>query len=163
MFNNPYISNYNSGFAQQNLNEKIDNEIAKLQQMKSNMNQQPPAINQTFQLAPTNNSMMKYANTIEDVNKEMVYFDTPFFSKDMSVLWIKNMKGDIKTFELTEIIPKDDKDIKIEFLMAQIEELKKGKKNDESNAIIDEQITNTNESEEPTDVPTISKPTKKSK
>ena len=33
--------------------------------------------------------------------------------------------GDIKTYELTEIIPKDDKDIQIELLQTQIEELRK--------------------------------------
>ena len=54
----------------------------------------------------------------------MVIGDTPYFSKDMSVVWIKNTKGEIKTYELTEIIPKDSKDLQIEFLQTQIEELK---------------------------------------
>lgn len=70
MFNNPYMNNYNVG--QQSLNERIDNQIAQLQQMKEQMkNNQQPAINQTFQLAPTNNNHgIRYANTIEEVAKE---------------------------------------------------------------------------------------------
>ena len=136
MYNNPYMNPY-STMGQQNLNEKIDNEIAKLQQMKTNVNQPTPAINQTFQLAP-NNHTMKYANTIDDVNKEIVYLDTQFFSKDMSVLWIKNAKGDIKTYELNEIVPKDEKDMQIEYLQSQIEELKGMIKNEQSNTNVDE-------------------------
>jgi hypothetical protein len=115
MYNNPYINNFS-------LNDRIDNEIERLKQMKTQV-QQPAPITQNFQLAPTH-SGMKYANTIDDVKKEIVYFDTPYFSKDMSVLWIKNNKGDIKAYELTEIIEKDDKDIQIEYLKSQIEELK---------------------------------------
>ena len=98
-------------------------------QMENN-NQQQPAINQTFQLAPTNNHTVRYANTIDDVNKEVVYYDTPFFSKDMSVMWFKKANGEIKPYELNEIIPKDNKDLQIEYLQSQIEELKGMIKND---------------------------------
>lgn len=127
MYNNPYMMNYNPNISQVGLNERIDNEIAKLQQMKEQMknNNQQPAINQTFQLAPTNSHTMRYANTIEDVNRENVYFDTPFFSKDMSVLWVKGVNGNIKTYELNEIVPQDDKDLLITNLKMQIEELRK--------------------------------------
>ena len=123
MYNNPYIQNYPYG--QQNLNERIDNQIAQLQQMKEQVKNQQPAINQTFQLAPTNNHSIRYANTIDDVTKESVYFDTPFFSKDMSIVWIKDSKGNIKTYELNEIIPKDNKDLQIESLQMQLAELRK--------------------------------------
>ena len=132
MNNNMFPRNYiPNNFNQQNMYEQIDNQINQLQQMKEQMknNAQPPAINQTFQLAPTSHTM-RYANTIDDVIKESVYYDTPFFSKDMSVLWIKNIKGDIKTYELNEIIPKDEKDMQIEYLQSQIEELKGMMKND---------------------------------
>ena len=126
MYNNPYMNNYN----QQNMSDRIDTQIAQLQQMKEQMKHtQQPAINQTFQLAPQQ-SGIKYVNTLDDVNKEMVYVDTPFFSKDMSVVWLKNNKGEIKTYELNEIIPKDAKDMQIEYLQAQIEELKGMIKND---------------------------------
>lgn len=162
MYQNPYM-NYQQNFNSQSMNDRIDNQIAQLQQMKEQMKNQQPAINQTFQLAPTHQGGMRYANTIDDVGKEVVYADTPFFSKDMSVVWIKNNKGDIKTYELKEIIPKDEKDIKIDFLMAQIEELKKGMIKNESNANVNGTITNTDESEEPTDVSDVPKSTKKSK
>jgi len=131
MYNNPYMAN----ISQQNFNDRIDNEIERLKQMKTQMQQ--PAINQTFQLAPTSSINMKFANTIDDVNKEMVFVDTPYFSKDMSVMWLKSAKGDIKTYELKEIIPLDDKDIKIQYLEEQIEELKKEVKKNEYNANVD--------------------------
>ena len=76
----------------------------------------------------------------------MVIGDTPYFSKDMSVVWIKNTKGDIKTYELTEIVPKDAKDLQIDFLQSQIEELRKEmKKNDANvtNANAEQNTTNT--------------------
>ena len=122
MYNNPYLRQFNN-MNQQTMYDQIDNQIHQLQQMreqiKTNVNQQP-AINQTFQLAPSGTNTMRYANTIDDVDKEIVYGDTPFFSKDMSVLWIKNTKGNIKSYELNEIIPKDSKDMQIEYLQAQI-------------------------------------------
>lgn len=125
MYNNPYMTNVS-------LNERIDNEIERLKQMKTQV-QQPVPITQNFQLAPTHNGI-RYANTIDDVKKEIVYFDTPFFSKDLSVLWVKNNKGDIKAYELKEIVQKDDKDIQIEYLMEEIDKLK-GMMKDEHNTI----------------------------
>jgi hypothetical protein len=97
------------------------------------------------------------------VQKELISGETPFFSKDMSVLWVKNTKNEIRTYELTEIIPKDNKDLQIEYLQAQIEELKKGMKQNESNANIVEPITSTTESQESSSVSTVSKSTKKQK
>lgn len=132
MYNNPYMVNYNPNLGQQGLSERIDNQIAQLNQMKEQIknNSQQPSINQTFQLAPSHQGGMRYANTIEDVSKEVIYVDTPFFSKDMSVVWIKNNKGDIRTYELKEIIPLDSKDMQIQYLQSQIEELKGMIKND---------------------------------
>ena len=132
MYNNPYINNLS-------LNERIDNEIEKLKQMKNNM-QQPVPITQNFQLAPTHNGI-RYANNIEDVKKEIVYFDTPFFSKDLSVLWVKNNKGDIRAFELKEIVEKDNKDLQIEYLMEEIDKLKGMIKNEHNANINREDIS----------------------
>ena len=162
MFNNPYMMNYNPNIGQQNLNERIDNQIAQLQQMKEQVknNSQQPAINQTFQLAPTNSHTMRYANTIDDVQRESVYFDTPFFSKDMSVVWVKGAKGDIKTYELNEIVKKDEKDIQIELLQAQINEMKGMIKNAKSN---DEYVDESVKNEKPTNVSVPRTGTKKSK
>ena len=89
------------------------------------------------------------ANTIDDVAKENVYNDTPFFSKDMSVVWVKNTKGEIKSYELVEIIKKDEKDIQIEMLQAQINEMKGMIENARSN---DEYTDDTTEDEKSTDV-----------
>jgi len=157
MYNNPYM--YQQNYNQQNINERIDNQIAQLQQMKEQMRNQQPAINQTFQLAPTGN-VMRYANTIDDVTKENVYSDTPFFSKDMSIVWVKDNKGNIKTYELNEIIPKDNKDLQIESLQMQLAELRKEIKNAKSN---NEYVDESNESEESTNVSNVSKLSKKSK
>ena len=121
MYNNPYMNSYNPNLMQQNINDKIDNEIAKLQQMK-NHNTNQPAINQTFQLAPNSNGI-KFVNNIDDVQKEFAISETPFINKDYSTLWIKNAKGEIRTFELNEVIPKDEKDILIEKLQSQIDNL----------------------------------------
>ena len=104
--------------------ERIDKQISDLERIKSQI-QQPAPITQNFQIAPTRDSI-HYVNSIEDVQKEVVYGATPFFSKDMTVLWVKNAPNSIKSYEIKEIINKDEKDLKIEFLMAQIEDLKKG-------------------------------------
>lgn len=164
MYNNPYINNINS---QANI-DRINNQISELQRIKEQMQQPTPTptnLTQNFQLAPTQREAMKYANSIDDVRREQVGVDTPYFSKDMSVVWVKNTKGDIKTYELVEIIPKDEKDIKIEYLQAQIEELKKGlRKNEyESTSVIDGEITDTNKSKESPSVSTTSRTNKKSK
>ena len=144
MYNNPYMTNVS-------LNDRIDNEIERLKQMKNQV-QQPAPITQNFQLAPTH-SGIKYANTIEDVKKEIVYFDTPFFSKDLSVLWVKNNKGDIKAYELKEIVQKDEKDIQIEYLMSEIEELKGMIKNEQH-------TTNVNREDIPTSTSNVNETTR---
>lgn len=116
--------------------DRINNQIAELEKMRNQMQQpiQPPTnLTQNFQLAPSNRDVIKYANSIDEVQRDMVIGDTPYFSKDMSIVWIKNTKGDIKTYELTEIIPKDDKDMQIEFLQSQIEELRKEMRKNDAN------------------------------
>lgn len=123
MYNSPYFNTYNP---QANI-DRINNQIAELENMKKQMNQQsmqPTNLTQNFQLAPNNQNGMRFANSIDEVQKSIITMDTPFFSNDMSVLWIKNAKGEIKTFEMKEIVPLDSKDIKIQYLEAQIEELK---------------------------------------
>lgn len=113
---------------------KIDNQIRELEAMKGQI---PQPITQNFQISPVNT--LKMADSIDEVEKTMVMGDTPFFSKDMSILWIKNIKNEIKSYELKEIVQKDEKDLKIEYLEAQIEELRRGM--NESNANSDKPIT----------------------
>ena len=163
MYGNPYMP---QSFNRQEAVDRINAQMNELEKMKQQMQQptpQPTNLTQNFQLAPQNRDVIKYATSIDEVQRDMVIGDTPYFSKDMSVVWIKNTKGEIRTYELTEIVPKDEKDLKIEYLQAQIEELKKGMKLNESNANVNESIANTIEGEKSTNVSTISKPNKKSK
>lgn len=174
----PYIPNFNNGLSQQGMYDQIDNQIQQLQDMKNQIrnngvSQQPPhqptAINQTFQLAPNGNGGVRYVNSIEDVNKETVFLDTPFFSKDMSVLWVKNPSGDIKAYELNEIVQKDEKDLQIEYLTAKLSELEGMIKNEQSTSnvnepkvpknttTIDDTIGEPIEESKPTSIPRISK------
>ena len=164
MYGNPYMP---QTFNRQEAVDRINAQMNELEKMKQQMQQpaqpqQPTNLTQNFQLAPQNRDVIRYATSIDEVNRDMVIGDTPYFSKDMSVVWIKNTKGDIKTYELTEIIPKDEKDLQIEFLQSQIEELKGMIKN-ESNAVINEPVADTTQSKKSTSVSTVSKSTKKSK
>lgn len=117
--------------------DRLNSQIRELETLKGQI---PMPITQNFQLAPSGS--MKYVDSIDEVEKSMVVGDTPFFSKDMSVLWVKNIKGDIKSYELKEIVKKDEKDLRIEYLEAQLEELRRGK--DESNANANESTTDAN-------------------
>ena len=161
MYNNPYMANYN---VQANI-DRINNQISELEKMRAQMQQpeQPTNLTQNFQIAPTNREVIKYANSMEEVQRDLVVGDTPYFSKDMSVVWIKNTKGEIKTYELNEIAPKDKKDIQIEYLQAQIEELKKGMVKDEPDADVDEYVAEPSESKKPSTISTVSKSKTKSK
>jgi hypothetical protein len=122
--------------------DRINNQILELEKMKTQLGnmQQVPIINQTFQ--QTSPSVLKYADSIDDVNKEMVVGDTPYFSKDMSVVWIKNSKGEIKSYQLEEIIQKDAKDIQIELLQAKVEELAKEIRNNGLNTTTNKPSSN---------------------
>ena len=132
MFNNPYMQ-------QQNL-DKINDQIKQLENIRNQIQQPIQPITQNFQLSPGRE--MRFSNSLEEVNKEYVIGDTPFFSKDMAVLWVKKTTGDVKTYELREIIEKDEKDLHIEFLQAQIEELKKGGTLNESDGNTNESVKN---------------------
>lgn len=122
--------------------DRINSHIAELERMKSQLTQQQqqiPNLTQNFQIAP-NQGGMKYAENLEQVEKELVLLDTPYFSRDMSVLWVKKASGETKSYELREIVKKDEKDLKIEFLMAKIKELEKEVNNESSNINVDESV-----------------------
>ena len=114
----------------QNMREKIDNQMRQMQQLNQNqMQQQPqiPQVNQTFQLAPnpTNNELeSKYANNIDEVKGIFVMKTGVFLNKELNTLWIKNTNGDIRTFELSEIIDIDPKDKEIAILKQELEKMK---------------------------------------
>lgn len=130
MFNNPYMQgNYNPqqqfNNIDQNYLKMLDKEEENIKNMRSNyMNryQQPTSFNQTIQLAPQNNGI-KIVNSVDDVQKELAIVDTPFINPDYSTLWIKNAKGEIRTFNIEEVKPKDEKDLIIEKLQTKIKEL----------------------------------------
>lgn len=119
----------------QNMREKIDRQMQQIQQ-QNQMQQQPvPNVTQNFQLAPnpTNNELeSKYVNNIDEVKGIFVMKTGVFLNKELNTLWIKNTNGDIRTFELNEIIETDPKDREIAMLKKQIEEMK-GMINYESN------------------------------
>ena len=157
----------------QNMRDRIDSQIQQVQQQQQSMPQlpiqQPTNLTQNFQLAPNSTSSnFRMVNSIDDVEKEIVVSDTYFMNKELSNLWIKNSKGDIRIFEVTEIIPKDEKDILIEKLQKQIEELKGVGINEQSSKPNDGQfyeqsdagyagsIGESIETSKPIDVPSIS-------
>lgn len=106
--------------------DRINSQIAELEKMKSQIPIAP--ITQNFQLS---GNTIRFAESIEEVEKSFIVGDTPFFSKDLSVVWIKSING-IKSYELKEIIKKDEKDLLIESLQMQLEEMK-GKEYAKSN------------------------------
>lgn len=113
----------------QNMREKIDNQMRQMQQLNQNqMQQQPiPQINQSFQLAPNPNSNeleSKYVNNIDEVKGIFVMKTGVFLNKELNILWIKNTNGDIRTFELNEIIPQDPKDIEINNLKLELQRMR---------------------------------------
>ena len=130
----PYFNVYNP---QPSL-DRINDQINQLEGLKKQLQQplpQPTNLTQNFQLAPNNNTI-KYAESIDEVQKSIVIGETPYFSHDMSIVWVKNTQGNINTYELKEIVAKDEKDLTIEYLQNQLEELKGMIKN-ESNVTDD--------------------------
>lgn len=112
----------------QNMRDRIDRQL----QMANQNQPQSTPITQNFQLAPSqNNNGIKYVNSIDDVKKELVFVDTLFVNKEYTQLWHKNASGEIKTYELREIIEKDEKDLKIEQLEAKINMLVKERENEQ--------------------------------
>lgn len=140
---NPYnnYNSYNNGnfYAQkmqnlQGIKEQVDKQMQDLQNMQQLQqqftNQQPqPHIQQTFQLSnPVNNNDFdaKYVDNADDVRNVIVYRNTMFISRDMSKLWFKDANGYTKMYEIAEAVeeePKDKKDIELDELKKQVENL----------------------------------------
>ena len=142
MYGNPY---FNQQAYQQdliNMRDRLDKQIqqAQVQQMNNN---QPPAINQTFQLSPNQTNHIKYVESEDDVSKELVFADTLFVNRAYTKMWFKNASGEVKEYELKEVIKKDEKDVQIASLMAKIDELEREMKKNEyaSNDDADADVT----------------------
>lgn len=112
----------------QAMRDRIDKQI------QAQQYQQPPAINQTFQLAPQTQSELdaKYAKDVEEVKNMLALKETLFIDKDITSLWIKKADGSIKTYKLEEVIELDEKDKTILDLQKQINELKEMMSNGKS-------------------------------
>lgn len=114
----------------QNMREKIDRQMQQMQQLNQNQMQQQPTptnLTQNFQLAPNSNNNeleSKYVNNIDEVKGIFVMKTGVFLNKELNTLWIKNTNGDIRTFELNEIIPQDPKDIEINNLKKELQRMK---------------------------------------
>lgn len=118
-YNNPQVTLYDK----QIIEEK--NKLAELERQKIQAQYaQPTILNQTIQAGPQH-SGIKYAESIDEVNREIVFFETLFVNKGFTNLWVKNPQGKVKTYLLEEVIPKDEKDLRIEMLENQIADLKK--------------------------------------
>lgn len=144
MFGNPYFNQQAYQQDLMNMRERLDKQIQQAQ-MPMQQPQQAP-ITQNFQLAPNQNqNTIKYANTIDEVKKELVFNDTLFVNKEYTLLWLKNALGEVKTYKLEEVIEIDEKDKKINELMAKIErlesEMKKNESTTNSNEYVDGAIT----------------------
>ena len=122
---NPYINTYNP----QASVDRINAQIGELEKLKAQIPQQPMAqpITQNFQLAPnpTNNELeSKYVNNIDEVKGIFVMKTGVFLNKELNTLWIKNTNGDIRTFELNELVEIDPKDREITMLKQELEKMK---------------------------------------
>ena len=113
----------------QNMREKIDRQMQQMQQLNQNQmqQQQPVPITQNFQLAPnpTNNELeSKYANNIDEVKNTFVMKTGVFVNKDFTSMWVKTTDGNIKTYELNEVIQQDPKDVEINNLKLELQRMR---------------------------------------
>lgn len=114
----------------QNMKEKIDRQMQQMQQLNQNQMQQQPTptnLTQNFQLAPNSNNNeleSKYVNNIDEVKGIFVMKTGVFLNKELNTLWIKNTNGDIRTFELNELVEIDPKDREIALLKQELEKMK---------------------------------------
>lgn len=136
MANYPSYSNYPNYYGNpnayniqemQNLRERIDKQIAQMQNPQPFV-PQPPQIQQTFQLNnPQQNSSdfdAKYTENVEEVKNTLTLRNTLFLTKDMTTMWLKDAGGNVKAYSLSEVIEKDEKDAKIDELTKQIEDMR---------------------------------------
>ena len=149
----------------QNMREKIDRQMQQMQQLNQNQMQQQPTptnLTQNFQLAPnpTNNELeSKYANNIDEVRNTFVMKTGVFLNKELNTLWIKNTNGDIRTFELNELVEIDPKDREITMLKQELEKMKEMISN-ESN-VNNSDYDESNESKNAKKLPSRTKPNAK--
>ena len=149
----------------QNMREKIDRQMQQVQQMNQNQIQQQPTptnLTQNFQLAPnpTNNELeSKYANNIDEVRNTFVMKTGVFVNKDFTSMWVKTTDGNIKTYELNEVIQQDPKDVEINNLKLELQRMREMISN-ESN-VNNSDYDESNESKNAKKLPSRTKPNAK--
>lgn len=122
---NPY--NYNPYQELQSMRDRIDKTMQQYQQQNQHVQQQPTNLTQNFQLAPMqqqNDLQARYVNNVDEVKNIFVMREGLFVNKEKNLLWIKDINGNIKSYSLTEIIESDPKDIEINQLKKEIEDMK---------------------------------------
>ena len=148
----------------QSMKDRIDAQIRQIQQQGQVQQQQIPQINQNFQITPTTNNNeihAKYVNNIDDVKNTFVMTTGLFVNKEMNTLWFKNVNGDIRTFNLQEIIEQDEKDLEIQRLKNEIENMKGMIANVQSNADDNSKIDGAVKSKATSKLSSTSKPNAK--
>lgn len=124
-FNNYSNTNYLNELQQ--MRERIDKQIQQSQQVQPVIPSAQP-ITQNFQLAPqtNNNSELesRYAENIDEVKNTFVMKTGIFAKKDYSIIWVKDVSGNITTYKTEEIKELDEKDIQIQNLQKELEEMK---------------------------------------
>ena len=149
----------------QNMREKIDRQMQQMQQFNQNQMQQQPTptnLTQNFQLAPnpTNNELeSKYANNIDEVRNTFVMKTGVFVNKDFTSMWVKTTDGNIKTYELNEVIQQDPKDVEINNLKLELQRMREMISN-ESN-VNNSDYDESNESKNAKKLPSRTKPNAK--
>ena len=128
----------NQNAYEQNLENIIQQASSQLQQLRNRPVATPTNLTQNFQITPQNTNLNElqsaYANNIEEVKNIFMAKNGVFVDKNLTTLWFKNTEGKIKTFALTEVIEKDEKDIEIENLKKVIEEMQKTDKKSKKEA-----------------------------
>lgn len=128
---NPYTTNNYLNELQQ-MRDKIDKQIQQSQQVQQQTpvipNNQPTSLTQNFQLAPqtNNNSELecKYAENIDEVKNTFVMKTGVFVTKDYGTMWVKDVSGNITTYRTEEVKQLDEKDIQIQELQKELQEMK---------------------------------------
>lgn len=127
----PYM---NQSVYEQNLENIIQQANGQLQQLRNRPT--PTNLTQNFQITPQNSTpnelQSAYVSGVEEVKNIFMTKNGIFVDKGLTNLWFKNTEGNIRTFTLQEVVQKDEKDLEIEELKKQLEDLKKkGKKENE--------------------------------
>ena len=125
---NPYNPNYIMQ-EWQNMKDKIDRNMQNYQQVQNQFMQpqQQAPITQNFQIAPqTNPSELQsaYVNNVDEVRNIFMTKNGIFVNKELTSAWFKDTEGKIKTYSLIEVIEKDEKDVEIERLKDEINQMR---------------------------------------